>query len=59
MLINCKNKMSTKQTGYGTLYAAYPCIINKASFFIYIHSKKQCLMLSGLIYGAKKYNECD
>ena len=32
MFINCKMKMSTKQNGWGTLYAAYPSIENMASF---------------------------
>ena len=32
MFINRKNKMSIKYNGRGTLYAAYPCIENMASF---------------------------
>ena len=32
IFINCKNKMSNKYNGRGTLYAAYPFIENMTSF---------------------------
>ena len=57
MFINRKNKMSIKYSWRGTLYAAYPCIENMASFkYPFEKAVSEALWI---IFRVKKYNACD